>query len=78
MLFLTCPFSQWCWRLLHIRCNIGLEITERVIRARRDFNSCFFREIMLVASWEIWRHRNEVVFDGVPPSPRRWKKIFRD
>ncbi|KAF8692523.1 hypothetical protein HU200_039624 [Digitaria exilis] len=32
----------------------------------------------MVACWALWTHRNEVTFDGVVLSLRRWKKIFRD
>lgn len=26
------------------------------------------RAIFTIAMWELWKHRNAVVFDGVPPS----------
>lgn len=29
-------------------------------------------------AWAIWKHMNEIVFDGVPLSLRRWKHIFKD
>ncbi|KAF8659593.1 hypothetical protein HU200_058347 [Digitaria exilis] len=32
----------------------------------------------MVASWAIWTHRNEIIFDGFPLSLRRWKQIFKD
>lgn len=47
-LFFQCSFSQWCWRLLHIRWNLGLPAMEMLIRARRDFNSNIFTEIIIV------------------------------
>lgn len=77
-LFFTCYFSKWCWRFINIQWNEDLEITERIIQGRRDFHSCIYRELLLVAVWAIWKHRNEVVFDGVPVSLRRWKVIFME
>lgn len=35
-------------------------------------------EISMVGSWAIWTPRNEVIFDGMPLSLRRWKHIFKD
>ncbi|RCV38080.1 hypothetical protein SETIT_8G113200v2, partial [Setaria italica] len=77
-LFFTCTFSQWCWRFLHIRWDLSQVGVDMIIAARRDFNSRIFREILMVACWAIWKHRNEVIFDGVPLSLGRWKSIFRE
>lgn len=54
-----------------------MHIEERIVESR-SFNSVIFREIVLVASWAIWTHRNEVIFYGVPLSLRRWKKLFQE
>lgn len=75
-LFFTCSFSQWCWRFLNIRWNASLEIMDMIVDARIQFNSKIFREIIIVACWTTWTHRNEVIFDGVVVSLRRWKQIF--
>lgn len=81
-LFFICSssavFSNWCWRLMHVRWNLGLSALEMLLQARRDFNSVIFREIIIVGAWAIWKHRNEIVFDGVALSLRRWKQIFKD
>lgn len=69
-LFFTCSFSRWCWTFLGVQWNANLDIMEMVIQARRDFGLKIFREIIIVASWAIWTHRNEVIFDGVPLSLR--------
>ncbi|KAF8659239.1 hypothetical protein HU200_058645 [Digitaria exilis] len=51
---------------------------DMLIQARRDFNSKIFREVVIIATWAIWTHRNEVIFDGAHISLRRWKQLFRD
>jgi hypothetical protein len=32
----------------------------------------------LIACWAIWKHRNEVIFDGISLSLRRWRLVFRE
>ncbi|KAF8765281.1 hypothetical protein HU200_008735 [Digitaria exilis] len=64
-LFFECSFSQWCWRFLNVRWNFNLMDMDMLIQARRDFNSKIFREVVIIATWAIWTHRNE-------------KQLFRD
>lgn len=61
-LFFTCSFSQWCWQLLNIQWHMNMEIKERIVQGRRDFESIIFREVLLVVIWAIWTHQNEVIF----------------
>ncbi|KAF8760581.1 hypothetical protein HU200_010019 [Digitaria exilis] len=51
---------------------------DMLIQARKDFNSKIFIEVVIIAAWAIWTHRNEVIFDGAHISPRRWKQLLRD
>ncbi|KAF8690975.1 hypothetical protein HU200_040736 [Digitaria exilis] len=51
---------------------------EMIIHSRRDFQSKVFREIIILVVWAIWTHRDEVIFDGVPLSLRRWRSIFKE
>ncbi|KAF8701225.1 hypothetical protein HU200_033710 [Digitaria exilis] len=59
------PFSQWCWRFLHIQWDTSLEFMEMIIQSRRDFQSKVFSEIIILAVWAIWAHR-------------RWRSIFKE
>ncbi|KAF8668063.1 hypothetical protein HU200_052458 [Digitaria exilis] len=64
-LFFLCPFSQWCWRFLSIQWDTSLVFMEMIIQSRRDFQSKVFREIIILAVWAIWTHRNErSIFTG--------------
>jgi hypothetical protein len=57
---------------------MNLELLDRVTDARRTFGQRTFREILIVACWAIWKHRDEVIFDGERLSLRRWKMIFKE
>jgi hypothetical protein len=48
------------------------------VQARRAFGRKFFREILIMACWALWKHRNEVIFDAVNLSLARWKFIFKE
>lgn len=37
-----------------------------------------FMEIFLVASWELWKIRNRLVFDGVQATFGRWLRNFKE
>ncbi|RCV21660.1 hypothetical protein SETIT_4G155300v2 [Setaria italica] len=62
-LFFSCPFSQACWIFLDIAWDLNLPTLNMVIQARERFGSVIFREIVMVAAWSIWCHRNSIVFD---------------
>jgi hypothetical protein len=64
-LFFSCPFSSWCWWFVHVTWDMNMHIFDRIVQARRDFGRKFFREILIVACWALWKHRNEVIFDAV-------------
>jgi hypothetical protein len=32
------------------------------LKAREDFNSVIFREVVIIASWNLWCHRNDIIF----------------
>ncbi|KAF8711990.1 hypothetical protein HU200_028967 [Digitaria exilis] len=48
------------------------------LEARKDFNSRIFKEVVIIAAWAIWTHRNEVIFYRAHIALRRWKQLFRD
>jgi hypothetical protein len=47
-------------------------------KSRRQFNSKIFREVIMVAGWCIWCHRNAIIFDGASVSLGPWKAAFKD
>ena len=37
-----------------------------------------FMKIMITWAWSIWKERNKMLFDGVPPSIASWKERFKE
>jgi hypothetical protein len=44
---------------------MNMHIFDRIVQARRDFGRKFFREILIVACWALWKHKNEVIVDDI-------------
>ena len=44
--------------------------------ARRKFSKPFFMEVVILATWHIWKQRNEAIFQRVIPSFKGWKRRF--
>jgi hypothetical protein len=77
-LFLECPFSKWCWRFVSVHWNTSLLPQDMLIKSRRQFGSKKFSEVIMVAGWTIWCHRNAVIFDASSVSLGHWKEAFKD
>lgn len=77
-LFFYCSFSQSCCATLGISWVLSLPPLHMIIQARQDFGRSIFREIIIVASWCIWCHRNSIIFDNGSISLARWKEEFRN
>ena len=46
--------------------------------AKTSWRKPMFMEIMITGAWSIWKERNMMLFDGVPPSISSWKERFKD
>jgi hypothetical protein len=77
-LFFTCEFAQLCWTSLHITWDLALSATEMIEEGRGHFQYACFMEVVILASWCIWIHRNNLIFNGVQLSLPRWKKEFKE
>jgi hypothetical protein len=53
-------------------------MSDRFLRAQRDFIVPCFVENFACAAWNIWKSRNDQVFNVVPPSLARWKIGFQN
>jgi hypothetical protein len=47
-----------------------------IITVRERFASLIFKEIVIIASWAIWTHHNNKVFDGASLSCNSFKSFF--
>jgi hypothetical protein len=44
--------------------------------AKIQYQSPFFMEIFIIAAWQIWKQRNNFIFDRGRPSFDSWKSSF--
>lgn len=77
-LFYDCHFSQACWIFLDIHWDSLVDFQTMVLKARHRFNYVIFREVIIIAMWAIWKHRNSIIFDGAMLSFAAWGKIFAE
>nr|TKW09525.1 hypothetical protein SEVIR_6G108100v2 [Setaria viridis] len=75
-LFFDCPFSQACWIFLGVIWDTSLDYGQMILKARQEFGKVFFGEIVIIASWAIWCHRNNIIFDGASLSFAAWRELF--
>ena len=76
-LFFGCSFAADCWNLVGIDWDLQRPILDRIRRAQSSFNGACFLEIFACAVWNIWKVRNELIFQNIQPSHGRWKGKFR-
>jgi hypothetical protein len=76
-LFFECPFAQACWTTIGIDWELELPISARILTSKHTFNSPFFMEIIACAAWNIWRMRNDIIFQNQPISLDRWRVKFQ-
>jgi hypothetical protein len=51
-----------------------LDIIEQ---GRRMWSKPIFMETMMVGAWNIWKERNQMLFEGIVPSVNSWKARFK-
>ncbi|PNT61175.1 hypothetical protein BRADI_5g11197v3 [Brachypodium distachyon] len=70
--------SSRCWTYLQIEWPGGGDLYDIISSARRDFRRSFFIEVVIICCWNIWKQRNDFIFDGLMPSFRSWKYGFKE
>jgi hypothetical protein len=76
-LFFECPFAMQCWNSINFSCDINLPFLERLSTASNVHNLPFFTEATLIAAWELWKLRNDKVFQRRDPTPALWLVNFK-
>jgi hypothetical protein len=76
-LFFNCPFAQECWSKLGIVWDGNLELLERITQARSSHVIPCFTEVVLIVAWELWKLRNDKVFQRRDPTPAQWVCNFK-
>jgi hypothetical protein len=77
-LLFECEFGQMCWASLHIVWDISLSVTDMIEDGRRHFHHSCYMEAIVIASWAIWIHRNNFIFNEEQICFGHWKKEFKD
>jgi hypothetical protein len=76
-LFFDCPFAKECWATIGITWDESLQLQERLFQARSVHTFPCFTEAALIAAWELWKLRNDKVFQRRDPSPAVWLIKFK-
>uniref|UniRef100_A0A453B0K5 Reverse transcriptase zinc-binding domain-containing protein n=1 Tax=Aegilops tauschii subsp. strangulata TaxID=200361 RepID=A0A453B0K5_AEGTS len=71
-LIFNCPFSQTCWSKIGISYNFGISRIDATIRAKEIYSGRLFFEIFTITAWNIWKERNNFMFNQTSPSFRAW------
>jgi hypothetical protein len=53
-------------------------VIEMIEEVRCHFQYTCFMEVVILASWCIWIHRNNLIFNSVQLSLPRWKTEFKE
>jgi hypothetical protein len=76
-LFLECEFAKSCWNVINIHWPSNSSLAEGFWDAKRSFQGPCFVEVFACAAWNIWKSRNDFIFQAIPFSIDRWKVGFR-
>ena len=76
-LFFTCPFARQCWAKININWNLSLNLEDRLLEAKQRSEAEFFTEATLIESWELWKIRNDKIFDRQVASCNSWFCNFK-
>ena len=72
-LFFSCDFATACWDSIGITWNMNNSPRDRISEAAASFSHPNFLEFFASAAWNIWKERNDLIFNGVVPSFQSWR-----
>ncbi|CAN6226414.1 unnamed protein product [Urochloa humidicola] len=77
-LILDCPFAAQVWGKLQIdTSNCRVTNIWNVVRPQ-SLPLQHFNSFILLISWQLWKHRNSIVFDGATPSHQALWNICKE
>lgn len=75
-LFFHYTFSSTCWQYLGIGWNDHNHRLQLLEQARTTWERPMFMDIFLVASWSLWKERNNNYFRSIAPTFDSWRQRF--
>jgi hypothetical protein len=66
--FFSCPFARDCWTKIKLTWDLSPGLDACILQGKRNSGHDFFIEAALIATWEIWKMRNDKIFDRHNPS----------
>jgi hypothetical protein len=74
-MFFTCQFSSRVWNYLQIEWR-NYSAEQSLSFAKKSFKDPCFTEVVILASWNIWKQRNNWIFEDKRESFKGWKVGF--
>jgi len=70
--------SAELWQHLGIQWNLISDLFQMLIQAKQQFPNPYFMEIFTIVAWQIWKQRNNFIFDRGHASLDSWKFSFSE
>jgi hypothetical protein len=77
-LFFSCPFAQDCWISLGFNWDMSFPLQERFLKKKEDRSLPFFMEVAIIGAWELWKLRNDKIFQRQDPTYAIWLANFKN
>jgi hypothetical protein len=77
-LFFECDFAKDCWNAINIQWPTDKSIADGFWYVKNNFQGPCFVKIFACAAWNIWKSRNDFIFQAIPFSLARWKVGFQN
>jgi len=76
-LFFECSSAAARWFALGIQWNTQPDICDMLCNQRLTAGRPFFMDFFMIATWTIWKERNDFIFNYKAPSIGSWKRAFK-
>jgi hypothetical protein len=77
-LFFSCDFSQNFWWRLGYEWNTNLALIDMLKDGKHRHGGICFKEILIIGTWNLWNHRNRIIFDNEDRSLETCYGMFKE
>ena len=71
-LFFECSFASSCWDSIGISWDLQRGLVDRIYLSKTIFSGACFWEVFACSAWNIWKARNDYIFNLAQPSLGAW------